>query len=256
MSNISSNALFHFTPKAEYLIGILSDNFIPRYCYEETNLNLDLERGKKMGAIPMVCFCDIPLSQINNHVKTYGNYGIGLTKEWAIKNKLNPLIYINENSVLANHFAHIVTKLHTLLTDNCSDLSCEITDIYLSITDYLKPYSGNFLRNGKIIKNVKFYNEREWRFIPNNYKYDGAIKVLGREDFDNETKLAAENNKLKKHSLKFNPEDIKYIFVKDESEIHSMIEALRQIKGKRFDKKTLDILASKILTTKQIEEDF
>ena len=65
-----------------------------------------------------------------------------------------------------------------------------------------------------------------------------------------------ENEKLAKYNLKFHPNDIKYIFVNNEEEIHQMVKTLRSIKSKSYDEKTIDILTSKILTTNQIKEDF
>ena len=49
----------------------------------------------------MVSFCDIPLSLAKDHIKTYGSYGIGMMKEWGIKNNLNPVVYIERDSLLA-----------------------------------------------------------------------------------------------------------------------------------------------------------
>jgi hypothetical protein len=251
MSNISSNALFHFTSKAEYLIGILTDNFMPRYCFEEVLLTEDNEGKKLCCAIPMVCFCDISLGQINNHIKTYGSYGIGMTKQWGIKNQLNPLIYINQGSTLAESFNKMAKHISEDEFDNIF-----IDDEFATLSKFLKPYTGDFERNGKIIKNVKFYNEREWRFIPDLDNDKKVSKFMVPNDYNNSVKLAQENKKLQKFKLEFTPDDIKYIFVKDESEIHPMIEALREIKGGKFDGKTIDLLTSKILTTKQLEEDF
>ena len=57
MSNISSNSLFHFTSKRDYLINILKNEFIPRYVLEEIPLSKHLKRPKIESAIPMVCFC-------------------------------------------------------------------------------------------------------------------------------------------------------------------------------------------------------
>lgn len=59
---LSSSTLFHFTPKMEYLLSILQDGFWPRYCVEKGwgNNYIDF-------ALPMVCFCDIPLAQISEH---------------------------------------------------------------------------------------------------------------------------------------------------------------------------------------------
>ena len=82
---ISSNSLFHFTNSAERLVGILKHTFRPRYCLEDlrmftTSLDEDEEGSWLELAIPMVCFCDIPLSKIKHHLTFYGNYGIGFDK--------------------------------------------------------------------------------------------------------------------------------------------------------------------------------
>ena len=249
MSNISSNSLFHFTSSAENLIGILTNNFIPKYSYENVPLNAELERGVLNCGIPMVCFCDISLSQINNHIKTYGSYGIGLKKEWGIKKKLNPLIYVNEKSVLADSFSQLLP--HLLQGKDVKTMT-----EFLTMSKYLKPYQGDFKKNGKLTKNVRFYDEREWRFIPDLNSNKAVKQIIDLSVLNNSVELAQANNKLKEFALDFKPEDIKYIFIKEENEIHSMIEALREIKGDKFDGKTLDILTSKILTTKQLDEDF
>lgn len=86
-TNLSADTLFHFTDRLENIISILENGFYPRYCMEQIN--------EKEIAIPIVCFCDIPLSQIKNHINNYGKYGIGLKKEWGIENGLNPVFYAN-----------------------------------------------------------------------------------------------------------------------------------------------------------------
>jgi hypothetical protein len=71
-STISANALFHFTRSMENLIGILQREFYPRYALENMNL-LETEIPARHMAIPMVSFCDIPLSQVKDHVEYYAN---------------------------------------------------------------------------------------------------------------------------------------------------------------------------------------
>jgi len=154
MSNISSNSLFHFTSNLNSLTGILENNFVPRYCLEETLLNENLDRSRIVGAIPMVCFCDISLGQINNHIKMYGSYGIGMSKEWGMKKKLNPLIYINQNSKLADSISEMATSIYNLLDNSCNSDSINAWDTFFKISNFLKFYTGNFFRNGNIINGL------------------------------------------------------------------------------------------------------
>jgi hypothetical protein len=88
-----SQSLFHFTNQAESLFDILKAGFWPKYCLEDIGWQ-NFEKFDYI-AFPMVCFCDIPLSRIAEHTGYYGSYGIGLKKEWAEKNALNPVLYIS-----------------------------------------------------------------------------------------------------------------------------------------------------------------
>ena len=88
-----SHTLFHFTDKIETLKLILMNGFWPRFCLEDVSWlkypDFDFI------AYPMVCFCDIPLSRVNEHVSFYGEYGLGLTKDWAVRNGITPVQYIS-----------------------------------------------------------------------------------------------------------------------------------------------------------------
>ena len=71
-------------------------------------------------------------------------------------------------------------------------------------------------------------------------------------------KLANANRQLEtdKIKLSFNANDIKYIIINDDNQINNMIEELGDIKGSRYDSKTVDRLVSRIITVKQIKNDF
>ena len=81
---ISANTLFHFTKKLDTLRNILMSKFYPRLCLE----SCFLDSTNKKWAIPMVCFCDIPLSNIDQHTQKYGNYAIGIKKSWACRKRM------------------------------------------------------------------------------------------------------------------------------------------------------------------------
>ncbi|WP_025822242.1 abortive infection system antitoxin AbiGi family protein [Shewanella marina] len=90
-----SHTLFHFTKNLEFLKDILRNGFWPRYCLEDVKW---YNGNESQSAYPIICFCDIPLSRVDEHVNFYGHFGIGVTREWAKLNKLAPVIYLNEGS--------------------------------------------------------------------------------------------------------------------------------------------------------------
>ena len=96
--NLSSKNLFHFTKK-NVLENILKKGFYAMYSREEI-FSTVLNRNHPPHYIPMVSFCNIPLTMVKNHCNLYGSYGIGLTKGWAVKNKINPVLYSYRDSSL------------------------------------------------------------------------------------------------------------------------------------------------------------
>lgn len=134
MSILSPNTLFHFTPSLDSLLGILRDTFYPRYCYDEFDLVDNDAQSFVEDAIPMVCFCDIPLSLLVDHISTYGQYGLGMTKKWGLGKKLNPVIYFNKNS-------HLAVKLSTLTNDLIWQRRPAALAFH-EIMGYMKPYKG------------------------------------------------------------------------------------------------------------------
>ena len=109
MSIISANTLFHFTRTKETLLSILETGFRPAYSTEfgpATN-------GRIVECeIPMVCFCDLPLSSLDKHINGhhwrynnkeekflgYGKYGLGMSKIWGTEQQLNPVTYTTNKS--------------------------------------------------------------------------------------------------------------------------------------------------------------
>ena len=95
--NISSKVLFHFTTSMVYLKSILKNGFFPHYCPEyrlDPDDKAEASKGcRPLHAAPLVSFCDLPLSLIRNHLKEYGNYGIGLKKNWGLRNGVTPVMY-------------------------------------------------------------------------------------------------------------------------------------------------------------------
>lgn len=223
-----SNTLFHFTKHIDNLFSILSGRcFWPRYCEEDVrwlhkseqhsdNENDTLELLASV-AYPMVCFCDIPLSRINSHVEQYGYYGIGLSRNWAKKNNICPVLYVDGESTIGP------AKTINQLIGFYDYFPCGIEgDLFYSklrkLIAYVKPTIGFMNINGKSSKK-EFYQESEWRYVVNLDM--GDSEFLGGEH--ELSKKAEHNEKTREHMLHFDIDDIEYIFVKNEEEVMALI---------------------------------
>lgn len=246
---LSSNSIIHFTSEKEALKSILTTNFRPNYCKEIVAFgNIYI-----MYAAPMVCFCDIPLSEVKDQISKYGKYGLGLTKEWAEKKGLNPVLYLDKNSILSISYLKIYERLIIDPNKTILDLSIEQKQI-VDILRYIKNYQNDLIRKGQVYKNYRFSDEREWRFVPDiTNDFPLILSMSG-----NETKEVKEviNNLLKDIRLEFEPNDIKYIIINTEDEISEFLSLLRDSKGKKYSYNDVEKLMTRILTTDQIMSDF
>lgn len=233
---ISSATLFHFTSSFETLKKILCGHgFWPRYCIEYGWG----EQEDHDFAVPMVCFCDIPLSQIHNHIKVYGGYGIGMSKEWAISKGMAPVHYLQKGSFMIDALNELRKK-------------GEKADRLKHLT-FLKKYKGVMRRKnqeGKLkqYSDYIFYNEREWRYVPD--VTPKCAKVTDDKTI-NEEKL---NEKTREHLLCFNPVDIKYLIIKTEKQRMDLLTTIDKKYIATEEEKAL--LKSKIITCEQIVNDF
>ena len=240
---LSSNSLFHFTSKIDYLEDILTNGFWPRYCREYGwGGNFDF-------ALPMVCFCDIPLSQIKEHVKFYGEFGIGVSKNWVKNYKtISPVQYIASSSDEFNH----ITRLITLLKNQ------EIDNVSLCKLARAKKVAGKTDNKKGECKNKKFYDEKEWRYIPDSQKLSELVLAIKKKDVFDSNEASRITEKCK---LAVNFDDILYILIPNKNYIPKIIEIIKSViqKKVRATKERDEILlnlSSKILRVDQILHDF
>lgn len=245
---ISSTSLFHFTRSFDNLKSILSNHFKPNYCLENWS-NLFVEEGEFQHAFPMICFSDIPLSQVSEHLEFYGNYGIGMKKEWGIRKSINPVLYLQPDSLLAKSIA---TLMKNCFCVNTAQLY--LFEAIFELTNYVKLYEGHIIRNG--IKTFrKFYNEREWRWIPKrliNKKFN--YNHLSLKDYNDSKKKEAANKFIANYKLSFEPCDIRYIIVSKDTEVEIMINYIEQI-FKKHNFVNYKLLISNIITSEKIKND-
>lgn len=244
---LSANTLIHFTKHKNSLKSILSNNFQIFYCYETIVLN----SKTNSFYVPMVSFCDIPLSEVKEHISKYGNYGIGMTKEWGEKQGLNPVLYISQHSTLSKSIGQSITHFAQGIKSGVKEEQ-DKAKLLLDTLRYIKNYEGRLKRKkGKIIDNYRFSDEREWRYVPDINENISMIMGQSRDA----ASLEENKNKLKSFRLEFSPNDIKYIIIKNESEISDFVAHLKNAKGKHFTADDIERLTTRIITADQIKTD-
>lgn len=264
------NHIFHYTESLERLLSILSNGFAPSYCEEKlTDLTY---------LIPMVSFCNISIRDVDLYMR-YGNYGIGLTIDWAIKNRISPVIYIHENSpfnslhrqinevllgdFFSKQFADFQQQIHESLeksegysyspgdTTNQTKLLTEINKLTVPALQFFKNWITLYHGNEIIT-----YQEREWRYVP---ELESGSKIIPSSD-PQFAKFIDKTQKPKPHlpnyTLQFDISDIRYIIIKNETERIKVIKWLSKIFKPEY--VTGAIIEGKlfILTDQQVRNDF
>lgn len=214
----SADTLFHFVEKLEYLLPAIERfALVPRYCTEDVDY---LQIGYRKLAYPMLCFCDINLHKMREHIHFYGGdgYGIAFSKKWGISKAIQPIQYINPDSPLRKDFSVAFTDSLKSNTDDSAQ------NFLLSQMLFYKPIQGTMERNGKSIQK-NFTDECEWRFIPDVNGTDYPQVIPENDLFSkiewNKAMLARE-----RCWLKFESEDIKYIIVKSRVDFQQLVEVL------------------------------
>ena len=178
---VSSNNLYHFTSKFEYLKSILREGLRVSYSLEDfswlngdrfgdfalDNISRDQQRTEEKDeslktAIPMTCFCDIPSSLIKDHTAVYGEYAIGFDKEWGRDKGINPLLYLASESNVSG-----ILQALSLLPDRvCEENVRNNLQSWMKIVlAHTKPYEGHFKKGDYENNKHRFYDEREWRYM-------------------------------------------------------------------------------------------
>jgi hypothetical protein len=259
---LSSASLFHFTRDFAALRKIVKEGFRPHYSRED----LSMFRLPKCLGIPMISFCDIPLSRAEKHSKVYGCYALGLHKDWGKQKNISPVHYIYPGSICAEVIVKIYETLpHENILHQCD---CLKFNPQTAIFFYPKPYDGELLKtgkDGKLLKpkeKVTFYDEREWRYVPfadktiaNAPTPPEVQPILSEGDYSSPETYEQKTKMLQEHyTLKFHASDIKFIIVGKEDEIPEMVKDIDDnLPCSENDKKKL---ITRIITMEQIRENF
>ena len=285
--NLSANSLFHFTSNLEAIESIIHDKFYGGYCKEV----LYNKEEKIPLYIPMISFCDIRLETISRFSK-YGKYGIGLKKDWGIRNKLNPVFYLEKESLLAESMIKsIVGSFLSVLADQdkinqlkdriektnkpgqrtksqqisiLSNIQKQLNILKIKSAPfehliysiyYTKHYQADLEREDGLTKDYRFYDEREWRYMP---KFDCAVCQLRRteKEYLEWRGISEKKPLLREVALSFDYSDIEHIIVEKEVEIEKMIDIIKKISNDKCSQMIKERLLTKITSFEKIGTDF
>jgi hypothetical protein len=121
--------------------------------------------------------------------------------------------------------------------------------------EFPKPYEGELYRPSGTLEKIRFYDEREWRFLPELPK-DFVPLFLTKEQFMNWGMRTQANLKLADICrLSFEPKDIRYLVLRQEEEIVPLTNQIEQIKIK-YSPDDVRLLKTRVITAEQIRSDF
>jgi len=246
---VSANTLFHFTSFGTLKKILNSGGFWPQYSLERFDKALPKKSNYISAYIPMVCFCDLKLTQlsdttISKHTKDFGNYGIGFKKNWGVQKSISPVSYIHQKSVSSNTIDQIINEINKQPIAINKKLAPKLGEI----VKFLKPYQGFYQKGSRKRNLINYYDEREWRYIPKGSRYKAF--PFSKAITNSITKY---NIELRSKPLTFNTSDIKYIIISRDIEKTPLADIINKLSITTSEK--VDLI-SKIISLKEIREDF
>lgn len=252
-----SSSVFHFTKRYDVLKLILGQKRL------RSSLNLeaarDLYTSQYYIAIPMICFCDIPLKYVaEEHVKRYGKYGVGFTKEWAIKNQIQPILYRPNGSVvnkvttgLEERQKSIAKVVQTLKSMDNSVVRSSIEALTKDATQITK-LTKQIGTVSKAYSDVREnYLDREWRYIDSSYDPIFVNDETERTSLNNEY----QDLKLDSMYLNFTLNDIEHIIVPSNKEVTRLLSIINELTGESEEELTKFKLAQKVIDINTVLND-
>lgn len=186
------------------------------------------------AAYAVVCFADLLPDEVERHSTNFNSDSyIIMSKEWALKNGVAPVIYYYPETISAvairNWTRYCVNKKMPTSKNIEETLVTNTTNLMFA---YMKQYKGVYFDNKR--KNFSdetrvFYLEREWRWIP--FVESGEAYYLSKELFLDENIRKDKRNELINHdyTLKFSPEDVIKVGIPQDK-----VEIFREMFGEKY----------------------
>ena len=218
--------IIHFTEHFTTIKKILDGKSLKlAYSWEEFYLG-----NKRISSAvhPMVCFSEFSFAELENKPITYGEYGVAFSENWVQKKKIHPVIYIDNNSIVANSLATLLQARRN--KEENSSLPKHLKSPIMTIKCFTKNSKGynSYLK----LEDFDFRSENEWRYVPTKKQIGGGLISQSRSKVKTDDDKEKYNNKLLKYWLKFEINDVEKIFVANQTQIDTIHDQFRINKSK------------------------
>ena len=206
-----TNTLFHSCKKFEFLKSVIKESGFKASYADEI---IDDNEVKTL----MVSFSNVALFESESQIN-YGKYAVGLTKDWGIKNELEPVIYTYDSSINGASFMENMNITGRMKVRECVNnpaLDDKVTTLFvnsINFLEYLKPYIVTNQKGEEFIA----YNDREWRYVHKHDKYNPLIFktsfLTGKPNPDYDKHKPYKKPYTENVVLTFELEDLKFVIV-------------------------------------------
>lgn len=310
MDAINSSSFFHYRSNKDDFYKIIKKGFSFRYSFEPLGATFAkankaskrhhskssiIDNETKGIAMPMVCFCDIPLLRATKHRNNYGDFCIGVDKDMMIKRFswiINPIFYVSSEAVKQGFEELVALKRELQPTfeeiKKVDDISEGITDlndlwslikkpdvqsvvnkgmqyfkVYFSLMQYMalcKTYTGKNYKG----EDVCFYDEREWRVFFYDWGKTKWVYDTTSSDFEKIRHMRNKDlEKIKFFQNMICPDDvdriISHIIVPSEKDVPDIIKEIIKsptIFGHHMSMEKKRLIISRVTSFERIEKDY
>jgi hypothetical protein len=212
-----------------------SKAYWPSYCLEQS----DFIKEFSEAAHAVVCFADLLPDEVERHLNNFKKDSyIVMSKEWASKNLISPVVYYTKDSIPSATMKHwtnfFIANQDRIDIKGREELLYKSTNLMFA---YMKQYEGVYFDDNKDKFSEEkrvFYLEREWRWVPLVKK--GEAYYLPKESFLDENIRRGKRQELINHgyTLKFTPEDVIKVGIPEEQ-----VDAFKKKFGEKYKVKPL-----------------
>lgn len=184
--------LTHFSKERDVIFSIIEYGFV--YFHNETNTLLPLV-GKALNISDeppsngMVCFTDISIEHSEKHRQLFGNYGISISKSWAISKGAKKVTYLAGEGAIHQRLLKLYNEMCIAPIIRPKDPEV-IRNVFAS-TEHMASLLGKehshtqFLEFLEWTQTDKHQSQSEWRVrqvAGKNADFFGAMAKIGKKD--------------------------------------------------------------------------